>query len=380
MAISPLSRGVREYDAFDSDREWECDGKDGHRCTNEASSPAVEHAAAVQRCHDIALPNGDPRDFDIPPQEDHATVVSMLLADASGVLPLGLTATDALPPPIAPEKQAKFQSGSFTPPSIRHDHGFLGNDADRSQLDESKRREPTLDDRVALAAWFSKLRGAQMLRPDLKDACAAYEHYLFGRGTPLVLDYERFVATDPSGRAILQSALEDARTGAVELHDRSRTSTPPAPRTDTFTMVSDVVVVGDLDNRYPYPETENWQKAIGGHAVWMEATVSVVSDPVAQRRQFEIDVVMHADDMYNFDPEKADIATGTPDEANGRFQESGLAHEFLSTGTAARKIQFSLPLVSDPRAAPADLRVTGGPSPTPAPAARIALPPPHLPQ
>ncbi len=145
-------------------------------------------------------------------------------------------------------------------------------------------------------------------------------------------------------------------------------------------MVSDVVVVGDLGDRYPYPETENWQKAIGGHAVWMEASVRVVSDPAVQRRQFEIDVVMHAEDMYNFDPEKADIATGTPDEANGRFQEAGLAHEYISTGTPIRKNEFSVPHLSDTRVTPADLHVTGGRTASPAPAPRMALPPPHLPQ
>lgn len=326
----------------------------------------MEHRASGQRWPDIALPNSDLRDFDIPPQEYHSAGTAILLADASGLLPIGLTTTDALPPPLVPAQRATFEPGPVAAKAPRHDHGFLGRDEDRSQLDESKIREPTVGDRVALVAWISKLRGAEMLRPDLKDACAAYEHYLFGQGAPLVLDYERFATTDPSGTAVLQSALEDARIGAVELHDRSLSTTPRAARTDSFTMVSDVVVVGDQDDRYPYPETENWQKAIGGHAVWMEASVRVVSDPAAQRRQFEIDLVMHAEDMYNFDPEKADMATGTPDEANGRFQEVGLAHEFISTGMAVRKIEFSVPLASASRAVPKDLQVTGGPTASPA--------------
>jgi hypothetical protein len=381
MAASSLSRvGISRHDAFELERDGECDGKNQPTRTSEALTGELARAESAQRCHDIAPPNSDPRDFDVPAQEDHWASVSILLADAGSVLPLGLTATDALPPPLVPAKQAKFQHGPIAPPTGRHDHGFLGKDADRSQIDESKQREPTAGDRVALAAWVAKLRGAEILRPDLKDACAAYEHYLFGEGRPLLIDYERFVTNDPSGATVLQSALEDARVSAVELHDRSLSTTPPAVRKDTFTMVSDVVVVGDLDNRYPYPETENWQKALGGHAVWMEARVSVVSDPVAQRRQFEIDVVMHADDMYNFDPEKADIATGTPDEANGRFQEAGLAHEFLSTGTAIRKIEFSVPLAPDSRAIPADLAVTGGRTASPVPAPRMALPPPQLPQ
>jgi hypothetical protein len=144
-------------------------------------------------------------------------------------------------------------------------------------------------------------------------------------------------------------------------------------------MQSGVVVVGDTNHRYPYPATENWQKAIGGHALWIEAAVTVAVDPVAGRRRFEIDLIMHAEDMYNFDPEKADIATGAPDEANGRFQECGLADEFRSAGTATRKIKFSLPLVPD-GGVPADLVVTGGPSAAPAPVPGSTPPPPHPPK
>ena len=390
MEISSVSRrGENGYSAFDPDRGLDCGSNDEPTCETEALNRETEHPGGVYpewvrriaRIDDISLPNPDPLDFDVPPQKDDSTSVPVLLADASAVLPPSPTATDALPPPLEPAKQARFREGPIVPPIVRHDHGFLGKGPDRSELAESKRREPTLGDKVALAGWISKLRGAQLLRPDLKEACAAYEHYLFGKGVPLILDYERFVVADASGRAVLQSALEDSRIGAVKLHDRSMSSTPPAARTDTFTMESNVVVVGNTDNRYPYPETENWQKAIGGHAVWIEAAVTVSLEPATNRRQFEIDVLIHADDMYNFDPEKEDIATGAPDEANGRFQECGLADEFLSAGMATRKIKFSLPLVvPDPRVVPVDLVVTGGPSATPAPVPGTTAPSPPPPQ
>ncbi|MET0593144.1 MAG: hypothetical protein ABW133_10615 [Polyangiaceae bacterium] len=385
MQISSFSR--REVsNAFEPDRDEECSRTAQTARGREALNRAPEHVANAEsvaraRTDDIPLPNRNPLDFDVPPQQDHSTSAPILLADASDVLPIQATATDALPPPVAPEKRATFKNGSIVAPRIRHDHGFLGKGLDRGELDESKRREPTFSDRAALAAWVSKLRGAQMLRPDLKEACAAYEHYLFGKGAPFVVDYDRFLINDPSGRTVLQSALEDARIGAALLHDRAMRMTPPGARTDSFTMVSDVVVVGDTDNRYPYPATENWQKAMGGHAIWIETRVNVVSDPAAQRRRFDIDFAIHGEDMYNFDPKKEDIATGTPDEANGRFQESGLANEFLTTGTATRKIQFSLPLdTSDPHAMPADLVVMGGPRPRPAPAPGSSPPPPHPPQ
>lgn len=388
MEISSFSRrGVGDYNAFDPDRDEKC-GNDAqlsraceahHREAGNVEDP--REVGRTARTEDVALPSRDPRDFDVPPQEDHATSVEpILLADASDVLPI-TWANDALPSLLPPPKQATFVAGAVAPPRIRHDHGFLGKGTDRSELDDSKRREPTIADRAAFAAWASKLRGAQLLRPDLKEACDAYEHYLFGKGAPLAIDYDRFLTTDPSGNTVLQSALEDTRLGAISLHDRMVTSMPKEARTDSFTMRSGVVVVGDSDNRYPYPATENWQKAMGGHAVWVEARVNVVTDPAAGRRRFEIDFAIHGDDMYNFDPEKEDIATGTPDEANGRFQETGLADEFLSMGTATRTIQFSLPLgASDPNAVPRDLVVMGGPHSTPAPAAGSTPLSPNPPQ
>jgi hypothetical protein len=317
-------------------------------------------------------------DSHVPTKKGDATDQPLLLADAIDVLPIVATASDMLPPPA---RYATFTVGPIVAPKIQHDHGFLGKDPDRREFDASKRRTPTLDDQVARAAWISKLRGAQLVRPDLKDACTAYEHYLFGKGVPLVIDYERFVVADSSGATVLQSALEDARVGAVEFHNLAMKSTPPGARIDTFTMASDALVVGDSEGRYPYPETENWQKTIGGNAIWLESAVTVRVDPANNRRDFEIDLLVHAEDMYNFDPHKVDIATGAPDEANGRFQECGLGDEFLSVGTATRQIKFSLPLTaSDSGAVPADLVVTGGPHVTPAPAPAIAPPPPHVPQ
>ncbi len=51
-------------------------------------------------------------------------------------------------------------------------------------------------------------------------------------------------------------------------------------------------------------------------------------------------MTIHAEDRYNFNPGAADIATGAPDSANGRFEITGLGHEFLSTGTYSHSFEF----------------------------------------
>ena len=48
-------------------------------------------------------------------------------------------------------------------------------------------------------------------------------------------------------------------------------------------------------------------------------------------------------DMYNFNPGAADIVTGTPDSANGRFEITGLANEYLNESTITRTFIVSEP-------------------------------------
>ena len=76
--------------------------------------------------------------------------------------------------------------------------------------------------------------------------------------------------------------------------------------------------------KYPYPVTENWQKTIGAHAVWVEAHVQISID-AADRRQFVIDMTLQGEDEYN----------------NGRFELTGLGKEFHNVSTLKRKLTFS---------------------------------------
>lgn len=131
-------------------------------------------------------------------------------------------------------------------------------------------------------------------------------------------------------------------------------SAMPTPGTTAIKMRTGVVGVG-TDGRYPYPATENWQKAIGAHSVWMEidGEVEVTRDfePVAPgefgppapvyARRFDLSLTMHMEDMYNFNPGAADIVTGIPDDDNGKFELTGLGQQYLNTGTAGRSLSFN---------------------------------------
>ncbi|WP_394838094.1 hypothetical protein LVJ94_14380 [Pendulispora rubella] len=123
-------------------------------------------------------------------------------------------------------------------------------------------------------------------------------------------------------------------------------------------MQTDGVTCGD-SARYPYPATENWQKSVGGFTIWMDATVAVQMDPTVGTRHFTIDLTVHGADRYNFDPRKKDMGSGTPDAVNGRFEVSGLGHEFMQYGTLKRAISFTVGLRhnADPRAKPGDQNV-----------------------
>ena len=254
----------------------------------------------------------------------------------------------------------KFTEGPSTErPVIRHDHGFL--DDGNNNLDTGKMRAATWEDFKLLAFWTAKLNGAELLRPDLRDGTAAYRHFLDKSGTDHIVPYESFLSDDPSGKTVLKSVIEDTVASTIAIHDAKLGVPPPTiARTDKFEIVSAAIPVGGRDSRYPYPKTENWQKAIGAHFIWVNAEVEVVIDPVAKRRAFEVKMTVHMEDMYNFNPGGAkDIATGTPDEENGRFEVTGLGVEFLSKAQFNRTIRFTEPLapVADVRVPPVDQKV-----------------------
>jgi hypothetical protein len=240
-------------------------------------------------------------------------------------------------------------------PVMSHDHGHL--DDGNGNVDESLREDPTWSDRLELAKWIIKLEAAELLRPDLVDGTSAYRHFLQGNGATRDIHYGRFIENDSSGQTVLASCTVLTREAAMRRHDEDVGDSPSAG-TSSYQIRTDPISVGN-DGMFPYPATENWQKAIGAHSIWIEAnvTVTVTETPGEGEgaestfsREFDIEMTIHAEDMYNFNPGAADIATGTPDSANGRFEITGLGHEYLNTGTYTQSFEFEANM--DPVGAP----------------------------
>lgn len=230
--------------------------------------------------------------------------------------------TGATPPqPVAagPESSGPYHIGPPRPPSIKHDNGFL---------DEFAPREPTMGDRLELMKWRVKLEGAEALRPDLVDGLAAYRHFLDGDGADRTFSYERYVENDPSGQTTLRNLIIDAQRN-VEVIGQGR---------NQFSVTSDAYSAGGSDARFPYPDTENWQKTIGGHNLWTSADVQATG--TAPNRTFSMTLTVNVEDRYNFNPGAADIATGIPDSDNGVFEITGLAHQYMNRSQLTRVVTW----------------------------------------
>ncbi|GEM_PF-799493 len=289
-------------------------------------------------------------DFDLPKQKELVFEPESQLAGGGGDEPILVAANDdRLVAQLVQEardqhdKRGQDQTytsgrGTFIPfrlvdkaarPDIKFDHGFL--DDGKGGIDESKRRDPGFDDYLAYMKWSAKLEAAEMLRPDLIDATDAYRNFLMATGAKMEFDFEKYAKDDKAGKTAIESAIEDATAAALELSDSTGK--------DSFAMQTDAFGAGSANGRFPYPGTEDWQKAIGAHILWAEAKVSVqIKD---KKRHFKVDLILRAEDRYNFNPNAHDIATGVPDSDNGIFEITGLGKEFDSSATAKRHIEFT---------------------------------------
>jgi hypothetical protein len=172
------------------------------------------------------------------------------------------------------------------------------------------------------------LEGSEVLRPDLVDANAAYRHFLDGDGTDRQFSYERYIENDPSGQTTLNNLIADAQKN-VEVLGANR---------DSFSITSDAYAMGGGDPRFPYPQTENWQKTIGAHIAWTSADVQATG--TGPDRTYTMTITAHVEDRYNFNPGAQDIATGIPDSDNGTFEVTGLAHQYMNYSTVTRTVTW----------------------------------------
>jgi hypothetical protein len=177
-------------------------------------------------------------------------------------------------------------------------------------------REPTNADYVNLGVWKAALRGMETFRKDLCDATAAYRHFLFGNGADRSIDYERYLKGDPAGVELLHAVTNDFRVHA-EIIGKDRT---------LFSVTGEPYVVG-RGCFVRGPETENWQKTVGEHYLWVHANVLVSADAKG-KIWYNADITLHMEDRYNFNPGQNDVATGIADAENRRFELTGLAKQY----------------------------------------------------
>lgn len=229
------------------------------------------------------------------------------------------------------ETKGQYKIGPAIRPAIVHDSGFS----------KFPKKDPELNDYWQLFKWRSMLETANALRPDLKDGIEAYRHFLDGEGKAKSFSYERYVSNDDSGRATLRNSILDAQDAVIKLW-----TAKGKPRNFIFTGPQIPCGAGNqkynnVNKNFPYPATENWQKAIGAHVIWLSGEVTVTQLKVPNSApEFSMDMVLHAEDQYNFNPGAKDIATGEPDNENGRFVVVGFAHGYRHTSTLKRNVKW----------------------------------------
>ncbi|MEN2739822.1 hypothetical protein ABCS02_18670 [Microbacterium sp. X-17] len=256
--------------------------------------------------------------------EDRLSALFQFDAATSGLFQQASAASDTATVPSMTKAGMKSQAAA-------DQHGFsLGPPKrPRIQWDEDfvyNSDAPTLGDHASSMKWKAMMRGGRLLRGrELADALATYEHYWSNTGDPFVIDFEKAYRDDPAIAGNIDDAITVARLSADAFAADGRTS---------------FSITGNAGPAGAYPDTENWQKAIGGYHQWTSADVAVTGDRATMT------VTVHAEDYYNFNRGQADIASGESDDENGRFTEVGWARPFETTGEVVRTVTWT---VGDPK-------------------------------
>jgi len=201
-----------------------------------------------------------------------------------------------------------YKIGDPTDPPMTFDEDFV--------YDPNARA--TIEDRLEWARYGILLSGAEAAAPWLEDACATYRHYRDGSGTDMEINYPKAYKDDSVVKSGVDNEIAAAQADAERL---------AATAGAHFTMTGEADRIGS-------PATENWQKAIGQHYIWGSAPVDVSCDT------FTMIITIHEKDRYNFNGGAVDIATGLPDNANGRFAVLGWAKSFITNGKVEKKVTW----------------------------------------
>ncbi|MEM8739668.1 MAG: hypothetical protein AAGG38_14490 [Planctomycetota bacterium] len=202
-----------------------------------------------------------------------------------------------------------YALGNGPRPKINWDNGFA--------YDPSA--SPTLGD---YANWykFAALQGGATTLSHIPDATRAYAHYRGASGSDLDVNYDKAIGDDSKISTGFDNEIAGAQADIERLHDG----------------VSEQFSVYSRSARLVNSDTENWQKALGGHRIWGYGDVTY--DPSCE--EYTLTITVDMEDFYNFNKGQFDIATGLPDNQNGRFEVFGWAKSFYSRGQVSRTITW----------------------------------------
>jgi hypothetical protein len=257
--------------------------------------------------------------------------------------------------------ETTYSVGEPKRPNIVHDNGFLQNPKDKKDPKPIATTTPTDADKKYYeeqksSAWKgSALIGAPLpggikdwIAGDNKkfldspDGIDAYRHFLEGKGKDRNFSYEKFVKDDASGKTTLKNATADLQKGVEDVYNQMIAKDPSLKgKPFTFKVTGGQIGVGS-STKFPYPDTDNWQKAIGGHSIWTSGTVTVTPPAKAgDKPTFKMNMTLHAEDRYNFNPKQKDIETGQPDDLRGRLEQVGLAKQYMNYSTLSRDVSWT---------------------------------------
>lgn len=171
--------------------------------------------------------------------------------------------------------------------------------------------KPTIKDHASWGLW--SLAPAYELFKYVPDGMKAYEHYRGGSGDPLHIDYEKAYKEDKVIHDSVDAYVDETNAAIQEMIAKGEK--PP------FSITSELLPISQN------PSTENWQKTIGRHYVWISSTVTQNEDGT-----YHVSTTVHELDRYNFNKGDADIKTGIKDADNGRFETLGWAKSFDTYG------------------------------------------------
>jgi RHS repeat-associated protein len=213
---------------------------------------------------------------------------------------------------VDPAGHAAYQIGGLNlAPTFTFDPGFV----------YDPNAKPTAGDYASWIYWGTGVAYARVAIG--KDAAKMYKHYRDNTGTSVDIDLARAYKED--------SGYKEGFDNEIGLMQNLVNASYSGGAGTSFE------IIGGLQKFYN-GTSENWQKTIGAFYSYGYGQVTI--DPSTGTATMV--VTFYMEDMYNFNPGQADIASGTLDAVNGRFAQLGWAKEFKTYGSMTKTVTWNI--------------------------------------